>query len=49
MLVEDRAAQLRREYFKLVDYELVDDKTAAELEKKIKALTPRKEWNNFTN
>lgn len=40
MLHEDKTAKLRREYFKRIDYELVDKRVAAIYEQKIKELTP---------
>lgn len=41
MLHEDPLAQLRRDLFKLVDYELTDAKTRRDLEQRIKRLTPK--------
>lgn len=43
MIHEDKTAKLRREYFKRIDYELVDKRVTAIYEQKIKELQPKQE------
>lgn len=51
MLHEDKLAKLRREYFKRIDYELVDKRVAEIYKQKIEELKPigAKNENQNTN
>jgi len=43
MLHEDKLAEVRREYFKLVDYELVTPEKQKEYEQRIEQYTPKEQ------
>ena len=46
MIHEDRTAKLRREYFKWVDYQIVDEKLAAIYKQRIEDLKPKQGAKN---